>query len=59
MESDFGVAKVEWSAIVVCVCARESLCVHACVTDPSLLQDYIKLGHTHHKVLHSIPLLPL
>ena len=37
LESDFVVAKVEWSADVMCVC----------VTDPSLLQDNIKLGHTH------------
>ena len=36
VESDFGVAKVEWSASVMCVS----------VTDPSLLQDNIKLGHT-------------
>ena len=29
MESDFGVAKVEWSA-VVCVCVYARACVHAC-----------------------------
>ena len=30
------------------------VCVCVCVTDPSLLQDYIKLGHTHiTTVLHS------
>ena len=71
MES--GVAKVEWSAVVMCVC----VCVS--VTDPSLLKDNIKLGHTHHNCtpfyfcvcgqvlcyhthisqLHSILLLPL
>ena len=42
VESDFGVAKVEWSAVVMCVC----------VTDPSLLQD----PHTHTHIttaLHS------
>ena len=39
MKSDFGVVKVEWSAFVIFVCV--------CVTDPSLLQDYIKLGLTH------------
>ena len=35
VESDFGVAKVEWSAVVMCA------------TDPSLLQDFIKLGRAH------------
>ena len=39
LDSDFGVAKGEWSAVV--------MCVSVCVTDPSLLQDYIKLGHEH------------
>ena len=35
MESDFQVAKIEWSAVVMCVCV--------CVTDPLLLHGYIKL----------------
>ena len=51
VESDFRVAKVEWSAVVMYVCV--------CVTDPLLLQEYIKLGHSHTSQLHSILLLPL
>ena len=48
---DFGVAKVERTADVMCVCVRVH--AHVCVTDPSLLQDYIKLGHTHTHTHHN------
>ena len=33
--------------VCVCVCVCVCACVRACVTDLSLLQYYIKLGHTH------------
>ena len=31
VESDFGVAKVEWTANVMCVCVRVCVCVCVCV----------------------------